>query len=165
MQTPRKRPSSRYAFTYEIGLLQKTPHCGTKYIILCAGFWHTCMIKHPLLIIALHITMKSYNGVKMLNRRNVSSLHYFPSFLTQRHFYTCFLSPSSSLCSLSLSSSHQALSMVESEDIVQEERARKAAVRKSRMESDLDAENADLQETKGVSERLFALDNIHEGYQ
>ena len=36
--------------------------------------------------------------------------------------------------------------------MVQEERARKAAVRKSRMESDLDAENADLKEKKGVSE-------------
>ena len=35
--------------------------------------------------------------------------------------------------------------------MVHEERARKAAVRKSRMESDLDAENADLQEKKGVS--------------
>ena len=44
----------------------------------------------------------------------------------------------------------QALSAVESEDLVQEERARKAAVRKSRMESDLDAESADLQEKKGV---------------
>ena len=41
--------------------------------------------------------------------------------------------------------------------MVQEERARKAAVRKSRMESDLDAENADLQEKKGVSENLFTL--------
>ena len=40
---------------------------------------------------------------------------------------------------------------MESEDLVQEERARKAAVRKSRMESELDAENADLQEKKGVS--------------
>ena len=48
--------------------------------------------------------------------------------------------------------SPQSLSEVESEDMVQEERARKAAVRKSRMESDLDAENADLQEKKGVSE-------------
>ena len=46
----------------------------------------------------------------------------------------------------------QALSEVESEDMVQEERARKAAVRKSRMESELDAENADLQEKKGVSD-------------
>jgi hypothetical protein len=46
---------------------------------------------------------------------------------------------------------------VESEDMVQEERARKAAVRKSRMESDLDAENADLQEKKGASENLFTL--------
>ena len=33
---------------------------------------------------------------------------------------------------------------------MQEERARKAAVRKSRMESELDAETADLQEKKGV---------------
>ena len=39
---------------------------------------------------------------------------------------------------------------MESEDLVQEERARKAAARKSRMESDLDAESADLQEKKGV---------------
>jgi pre-mRNA-splicing helicase BRR2 len=47
----------------------------------------------------------------------------------------------------------KALSDVESEDMVQEERARKAAVRKSRMESDLDAENADLQEKKGLGSR------------
>ena len=45
----------------------------------------------------------------------------------------------------------QALSAVESEDLVQEERARKAKVRKSKMESDLDAESSDLQEKKGVS--------------
>lgn len=40
---------------------------------------------------------------------------------------------------------------------MQEERARKAAVRKSRMESELDAENADLQEKKGVSEFILSL--------
>ena len=34
---------------------------------------------------------------------------------------------------------------------MQEERARKAAVRKSKMDADLDAESADLQEKKGVS--------------
>ncbi len=45
----------------------------------------------------------------------------------------------------------QALSLIESEDIVQEERSRKAAVRKSKMDADLDAESADLQEKKGVS--------------
>ena len=45
----------------------------------------------------------------------------------------------------------QALSEIESEDLVQEERARKAAVRKSKMDADLDAESADLQEKKGVS--------------
>ncbi|CAI8023511.1 U5 small nuclear ribonucleoprotein 200 kDa helicase [Geodia barretti] len=56
----------------------------------------------------------------------------------------------------------KALSMVESEDIVQEERARKAAVRKSRMESDLDAENADLQEKKGVTgvEEVLDLEDL-----
>lgn len=46
---------------------------------------------------------------------------------------------------------------MESEDLVQEERARKAAVRKSRMESELDAENADLQEKKGVSELILCI--------
>ena len=46
---------------------------------------------------------------------------------------------------------------MESEDLVQEERARKAAVRKSRMESELDAENADLQEKKGVSELIISV--------
>ena len=35
--------------------------------------------------------------------------------------------------------------------MVQEERTRKAAVRKSRMDADLDAESADLQEKKAVS--------------
>ena len=45
----------------------------------------------------------------------------------------------------------KALSEIESEDLVQEERARKAAVRKSKMDADLDAESADLQEKKGVS--------------
>ena len=56
---------------------------------------------------------------------------------------------------LSLFLTPKALSDVESEDMVQEERARKAAVRKSRMESDLDAENADLQEKKGVRGKLL----------
>ena len=46
----------------------------------------------------------------------------------------------------------QALSEIESEDLVQEERARKAAVRKSKVDADLDAESADLQEKKGVSQ-------------
>lgn len=46
----------------------------------------------------------------------------------------------------------QALSIIEGEDLVQEERARKAAVRKSKMDADLDAESADLQEKKGVSQ-------------
>ena len=41
--------------------------------------------------------------------------------------------------------------------MVQEERARKAAVRKSRMESDLDAESADLQEKKGVRCEHYVL--------
>jgi hypothetical protein len=45
----------------------------------------------------------------------------------------------------------KALSEIESEDLVQEERARKAAVRKSKVDADLDAESADLQEKKGVS--------------
>ena len=49
-----------------------------------------------------------------------------------------------------MSSFLQALSLIESEDLVQEERARKAAVRKSKMDADLDAESADLQEKKGV---------------
>ena len=53
------------------------------------------------------------------------------------HFSTC--------------TSTQALSEVESEDLVQEERTRKAAVRRSRMDADLDAESADLQEKKAVS--------------
>lgn len=41
--------------------------------------------------------------------------------------------------------------MIESEDLVQEERARKAAVRKSKMDANLDAESAHLQEKKGVN--------------
>ncbi len=45
----------------------------------------------------------------------------------------------------------QALSEVESGDLVQTERARKAAARKSKMDADLDAESADLMEKKGVS--------------
>ena len=55
------------------------------------------------------------------------------------------------MITLPLCAPMQALQEVETEDIVQEERARKAAVRKSKMESDLDAEDADLQEKKGVS--------------
>ena len=51
----------------------------------------------------------------------------------------------------------QALSEVGSEDLVQEERTRKAAVRKSRMDADLDAESADLQEKKAVSRTPLAL--------
>lgn len=47
--------------------------------------------------------------------------------------------------------------MIESEDLVQEERARKAAVRKSKMDADLDAESANLQEKKGVSPVQFSL--------
>ena len=39
----------------------------------------------------------------------------------------------------------QALSEIESEDLVQEERARKAAVRKSKMDADLDAESKNRQ--------------------
>ncbi len=35
--------------------------------------------------------------------------------------------------------------------MVQEERARKAAVRKSKMDADLDAESEELKEKKGVS--------------
>ena len=45
----------------------------------------------------------------------------------------------------------QALSEVGSGDLVQTERARKAAARKSKMDADLDAESADLMEKKGVS--------------
>lgn len=48
--------------------------------------------------------------------------------------------------------------MIESEDLVQEERARKAAVRKSKMDADLDAESADLQEKKGVGEQKAAAE-------
>ena len=51
----------------------------------------------------------------------------------------------------------QALSEIESEDLVQEERARKAAVRKSKMDADLDAESADLQEKKGVSRLVVCM--------
>ena len=40
---------------------------------------------------------------------------------------------------------------MEDQDLVQEEKARKAAVRKSKMESDLMAEDADQQEKKAVS--------------
>ena len=65
-----------------------------------------------------------------------------------------------SVCHCVLSSvSLQALSEIESEDLVQEERARKAAVRKSKMDADLDAESADLQEKKGVSFREWYLDD------
>ena len=41
---------------------------------------------------------------------------------------------------------------------MQEERARKAAVRKSKMDADLDAESADLQEKKGVSQTSVFCD-------
>ena len=70
-------------------------------------------------------------------------------------FHTCITSPPPPLPPPPLFL--QALSEVESEDLVQEERARKAAVRKSRMESELDAENADLQEKKGVSELILCI--------
>ena len=39
---------------------------------------------------------------------------------------------------------------MESDDLVKVERDRKAAVRKSKVDADLDAESADLQEKKGV---------------
>ena len=48
---------------------------------------------------------------------------------------------------------------IEDEDLVQEERVRKAAVRKSKMETDLDAESAVLEEKKGVSLLVCYLDN------
>ena len=50
-------------------------------------------------------------------------------------------------------------SEVEAEDLVQEERDRKAAARKSKMETDLIAEDADLQEKKavGFSVNFFSL--------
>lgn len=44
----------------------------------------------------------------------------------------------------------QALNVLESEDLVQEERARKAAQRKSKVESGLEAEVEEQMETKGV---------------
>lgn len=44
----------------------------------------------------------------------------------------------------------KSLSEVETEDLVKEERARKAAARKSKMDSDLNAEDADEQEKKAV---------------
>jgi len=44
----------------------------------------------------------------------------------------------------------KALSKIEGEDLVQEELARKAAARKSRVDADLDAEDASQQEKKGV---------------
>ena len=62
---------------------------------------------------------------------------WIKAFSLTPHFSTC--------------TSTQALSEVESEDLVQEERTRKAAVRRSRMDADLDAESADLQEKKAVS--------------
>ena len=49
----------------------------------------------------------------------------------------------------------QALSEIEDEDIVQEERARKAAARKSKMETDLSAEDADQQEKKAVKKSII----------
>ena len=51
----------------------------------------------------------------------------------------------------------QALSEVGSGDLVQTERARKAAARKSKMDADLDAESADLMEKKGVSTSLHCV--------
>ena len=42
------------------------------------------------------------------------------------------------------------LSKIEDEDLVQEELVRKAAARKSRVDADLDAEDASQQEKKGV---------------
>lgn len=58
--------------------------------------------------------------------------------------------------------SSQALSLIESEDLVQEERARKAAVRKSKMDANLDAESAHLQEKKGVNHLLSGMACITE---
>ena len=52
------------------------------------------------------------------------------------------------------------MSEVEDEDIVQEERARKAAVRKSKMETGLNTEDQSLKEKKKVSQeewRKFLL--------
>ena len=46
----------------------------------------------------------------------------------------------------------RSLSEIETEDLVKEERARKAAARKSKMDSDLNAEDADEQEKKAVSD-------------
>jgi len=55
----------------------------------------------------------------------------------------------------------KALSELGSEDLVQEERTRKAAVRKSRMDADLDAESADLQEKKALgSRKILDLEDI-----
>ena len=44
----------------------------------------------------------------------------------------------------------KALSKIEDEDLVQEELARKAAIHKTRVDADLDAEDASQQEKKGV---------------
>ncbi len=54
----------------------------------------------------------------------------------------------------------QALSEVESGDLVQQERARKAAVRKSKVDADLDAESADLMEKKGVTVSIHVSINF-----
>ena len=48
----------------------------------------------------------------------------------------------------------KALSKIEDEDLVQEELARKAAARKTRVDADLDAEDASQQEKKGVRRAL-----------
>lgn len=46
----------------------------------------------------------------------------------------------------------QALNVMESEDLVQEERARKSSQRKSKVESGLEVEGEEQLETKGVSQ-------------
>ena len=53
----------------------------------------------------------------------------------------------------------KALSKIEDEDLVQEELARKAAARKTRVDAELDAEDASQQEKKGVrkTESIFYL--------
>jgi len=55
----------------------------------------------------------------------------------------------------------KALSKIEGEDLVQEELARKAAARKSRVDADLDAEDASQQEKKAVRKQaLFPFNSI-----
>ena len=54
----------------------------------------------------------------------------------------------------------KSLSEIETEDLVKEERARKAAARKSKMDSDLNAEDADEQEKKAVSNPLLLCNSI-----